>query len=254
MKRLKILITNDDGIGSLGIIELARVLSADHDVTVVAPESERSAFSHAISIHKHVKCKKAEDFPIEVPAFTVDGTPADCVKFAALHISRKFDLVVSGINRGPNIGSDIMYSGTVSAAKEGAYMGMRSIAVSQLKYFTEEIEPYVLTAQFIGGNLERIYALCPDTKCILNINHPGHKDVRGVRLTAAGVQVYDDNYVFDPDKDGYMLTGRPIPDSHNPEDCDVVWSRKDYITITPLTMNLTDTDALKAIRKVNPFE
>ena len=127
---MRILVANDDGIESEGIKTLAKVLSKRHKVTIVAPDGNRSAFSHSLTISKNLifkEVKVSDDFD----AYTVSGTPADCVKFALHYFTdEKFDMVCSGINMGNNLGSDIMYSGTVAAAVEANFLGLKSIAFS----------------------------------------------------------------------------------------------------------------------------
>ena len=128
---LKVLISNDDGIHATGIQTLAAKLSQHHEVYVVAPDRERSAMGHALTLHKPIRVEEVEmKFPVK-QAFSTSGTPSDCVKLAlnAL-LDVEIDVVVSGINHGPNLGSDVIYSGTVSAALEGAIHGIPSIAVS----------------------------------------------------------------------------------------------------------------------------
>ena len=130
---MNILVCNDDGIEAQGIRILAEVLSRKHSVTVAAPDIEKSGVSHSLTFYTHISYEKV-DFYGGLPAYKIYGTPADCVKFAVGNIMKfKPDIVVSGINRGPNIGTDIMYSGTVAAAFEAAYLGFRAIAVSVRK-------------------------------------------------------------------------------------------------------------------------
>ena len=123
---MRLLLTNDDGINADGLRILAERLSLDHEVWIVAPESERSACSMSISIRKAVRAKR-----LSGREFSVDGTPVDCVLTGLLTlIGRDVDAVISGVNRGPNLGTDILYSGTVAAARQGALMGKPSFAVS----------------------------------------------------------------------------------------------------------------------------
>ena len=128
---MNILISNDDGINSLGLITLAQTISEIANVTVVAPDRERSATAHAITMHKPLRVEKVEISGCKVLAYKVNGTPSDCVKLAleAL-LDETPDLVLSGINRGPNLGTDVIYSGTVSAALEAALLGIPGIALS----------------------------------------------------------------------------------------------------------------------------
>ena len=127
---MKILLVNDDGIDAVGLKTLAETLSGEHELYIVAPEAERSAFSHSVTIFRDIRYIKTAHETIE--SYSISGTPADCVKFTIIHLFKdaKPDLVLSGINSGPNLGSDIMYSGTVAAASEAVFLGIPAVAVS----------------------------------------------------------------------------------------------------------------------------
>ena len=131
--KMNILVCNDDGIFSEGIIALATILKSKHNLTVIAPEGNRSGFSRSVSFHKDVVIKPVSLID-GVKAYSVSGTPADCVKFALTAMSEKFDLVVAGINRGPNLGSDIFYSGTVNACFEANVENIPAIAFSNVGF------------------------------------------------------------------------------------------------------------------------
>ncbi|MDY5355805.1 MAG: 5'/3'-nucleotidase SurE, partial [Eubacteriales bacterium] len=138
---MKILLTNDDGIGARGIRVLCDFAETLGEVTVVAPKTEQSAKSHGINIHSEMEIKEV-DFPGAVRAFAVDSTPADCVRFALLGLGEKFDLVLSGINCGLNIGTDIVYSGTVGAIFEAAAEGVPAVAVSTQSDYLDGVESH----------------------------------------------------------------------------------------------------------------
>ena len=147
---MRVLIVNDDGIDSVGIRVLADVFRRDNEVMVVAPMNQRSGFSHSITIGSEIDYVKAER---EYTAYAISGTPADCTKIGVLYFNdgAPFELVLSGINNGSNLGTDILYSGTVAAATEGATHGIPSIAISLEKWDCAE-SVYVEAAEFVKKN------------------------------------------------------------------------------------------------------
>lgn len=185
---MKILLTNDDGITAEGMRHLVKWAKTKGEVTVFAPKVEQSAKSHSIEIHKSYECKKVDLFD-GVEAYSIDSTPADCVRIAALGMKRKFDLVISGINRGFNLGGDIRYSGTVGACFEGAKLGFKTLAIStDIRSFDNAVR-----------NLDRVY----DTICqlemfkmtdIINVNIPS--EGTDIRITKTGPAIYGDDFVF----------------------------------------------------------
>ncbi len=239
---MRILVTNDDGIESEGLKTLADVLSKiGHNVTVVAPNGNRSAFSHSLSICKNLIFKPYDLFD-KYSAYTLSGTPADCVKFACHYFSEKpFDMVCSGINLGNNLGSDTCYSGTVSAGLEGNFFGIKSIAFSNVSHHPENLS---LNAEFIEEYFDRLTALS-NGAYTLNVNMPDGKE-NGVKITKLGRQLYSDEY--QKNEDGtFILTGYPLKHEQD-EDCDVEWARKGFVTITPISYDRT---AHEAIGKLN---
>ena len=234
---MNILLVNDDGIACEGILSLVRALSPQHNLTVVSPESERSGFSHSLTIHTPVTVEKRRlaEFP-QVAAYAVSGTPADCVKLGVRVLcGQKPDLLISGINNGENIGTDIAYSGTCNAALEGAMLGVRSIAIS-LEYAGHAMH-YAPCAEFMAGFLEGIGDAAWLVRGILNINYPDAdtKKVRGVRLATISDLDYDEGYTLQSEADGkavYQLYGRlrATQDAGSDE----YLLREGYITITPI--------------------
>lgn len=239
--RKRILISNDDGIDSPGIIELAKIFSAYHDVMVVAPDGNRSSISHAISPFKNVKLKKITGY--EFPAYSLSGTPADCVKFAHLFFDDfKPDIVLSGINKGHNIGTDTNYSGTLSVALEGAFFDCVSMAFSA---FSLEESDFNLLAQYSLKIFDQLLKISTAGD-VWNVNFPpDYENIKGVKITSLGKQMYTDRYEK-VGEDEYKLVGELI-DCDNPEDCDVEWQKKGYITITPVSYDRTDRIKLKSI-------
>lgn len=245
--------TNDDGILAKGLYHLAKGLAQEHEVFIVAPDRQRSACGHSLTIHTPIKYNQINLIP-GIESYKTDGTPADCVKFGLAQLYKgKPDLIISGLNYGPNLGTDVCYSGTVSAAFEGKILGVKSIAVSITEH--EPDEKIVLQAvEFIKQNLEKFYNLETPEKTILNINYPHTTQVQGVKLASMGYNEYDDEYIKGTAVNMYWLKGKPIKHHKNSPDSDVELSRQGYITITPISFDLTDNDFLNKLKKEGVFD
>ena len=242
---MNILICNDDGISSEGIKALAGKLSEKHNILVVAPDGNRSGFSHSLTFDKPLVLK--EYFIDErYKSYSFSGTPVDCIKFATDKFSAFCpDLVLSGINNGSNIGTDVLYSGTVSAASEANVLGYKSMAFSLVERNAKDFKK---AAIYCAEIVEKYYSML-DTSFVLNINLPfaDTEKINGFRFTPLGVQIYTDTYVLGDDGK-YTLVGDPIAHNKNKEDCDVEWIRKGYATATPVLINITDFDVLKRFK------
>lgn len=252
---MRILVTNDDGIMAPGLRELARQMSRLGEVTVVAPSVEKSAIGHGITIWDPIRLKKVA-FPGVREAFSVDGTPADCVKLGIQELlGGSCDLVVSGINNGPNLGTDVLYSGTVSAAIEGAVLRIPSIALSLASHVTDDYTvagkvALVLGRALVGKNNKEV--LFPDT--LLNVNIPpvgSYEELHGFRVTRLGVREY--NNVFDKRSDPrgnvyYWLCGEVVPHGREEPDLDVVAVEDNYVSVTPLHFDLTDYRIMQRLK------
>ena len=257
---MKLLISNDDGISALGIRTLANCLAqAGHDVAVVCPDRERSATGHGLTLHQPIRAEIVESlFHPTVKAWACDGTPSDCVKLALWALlDSPPDLVLSGINQGANLGTEILYSGTVSAAMEGLIEGIPSIALSLTSHQSKDFQP---AAKFAKILVEQLTLKPLPELMLLNVNVPAVKweEIAGVTLTRQGVRRYVD--VFDKRVDPrgktyYWLTGEVIEEvepleglnlPHNvPLDVHVI--RKNFISITPLQYNLTYAAGLEQL-------
>lgn len=237
---MNLLICNDDGIKSQGILTLAATLAKKYNITVIAPSNNRSATGHAITIDRPLKLKKTKHLT-GIETYSLSGTPADCVKFAVNNFNRKFDAVVSGINQGSNLGTDILYSGTVSAALEGVFFDIPSIAVSLTSHRNKD---FSVAADFVLKNLECLVKSCSG-EFVWNINVPAlpKNRIQGVKYTKMGYQVYSDNYKK-MRRNSYLLTGEAIMHDKNDADCDVEWNFKNYITVTPISFNKTEYTVL----------
>lgn len=249
---LKILISNDDGIYSKGLYELAKEISRLGKVTVVAPDKEQSATGHAITMHQPLRCKKIKLFDLDIDAWRVTGTPADCIKIGVeTLLPERPDLIISGINNGENLGTDVIYSGTVSAAIEGSIFNIPSIAVSVA--LAPPAEPdFKLAALLAAEVIEQILEHEDSRDMLLNINIPSTKSIdelKGVKIAKLGVKKYRNNFEERKDPRGnsyYWLAGELIEESVK-EDTDIAAVRKSFISITPLKVDLTGYEKMKAI-------
>ena len=231
---MRILITNDDGINAPGIRMLAEWAKTIGEVTVVAPKVEQSGMSHAIQFVEPIEIKQV---PLMdgVEAWSMDSTPADCVRFGVLGLERRYDLILSGINRGVNVGVDLVYSGTVAAIFEAARLGHRGIAFST----------FPDSQEFASQYFESVYKFITDRdlfnkNLIYNVNIPD--EVKGMHLTYQGSQYFSD--VFKKSEgDMYIQVGHRIEDVC-PDDVkrDTVAIHKGYISITPLLSSRTNME------------
>ncbi len=228
---MKILITNDDGINAPGIRLLAQWAKKLGEVTVVAPKVEQSAMSHAIDFVNPQEIKRVE-FIDGVTAYSMSSTPADCVRFGVLGLQDKFDLVLSGINYGVNVGQDIVYSGTVAAVFEAARLGIKGIAFSTFPHSQKEAAQYFDMAYdfIVSQNLF-------DETLIYNVNIPDK--VSDIRITRQGSHYFSDGFVHD-EGDMYHQEGEPVPDvCPNDLNRDTVAILNQTISVTPLIATRT---------------
>lgn len=230
---MRILVANDDGIYSPGLATLANVARRYGDLRVVAPDVEQSSASHAITASKPLSYRRTKIMP-GVEAYRVNGTPADCVALGAYHWE-KVDVVLSGINLGPNLGNGLWHSGTLAAAKQAALLGMRGIAFST-PVTTDDpdlspLEPHVATV---------LDMLLPQTSLkLVNVNFPPKP--RGIRWTRQAVSQYDGKVVPGEDPMGrrhFWFTVVPL--ERPPEGTDLWAVNHGYISITPLRLDLTN--------------
>ncbi len=246
---MKILITNDDGIFAEGLCALYRSLSLDHEVVVVAPEAERSAVGHAITLSHPLRVKIVRRGK-EFWGYAVSGTPADCVKIAFYELVGPVDLVISGINRGANVGINVLYSGTVSAATEAAILGIPALAVSLAAYQNED---YCFAAYFIASLIEDIFDWPLPKPFCLNINIPqlpAHL-IQGVKFTRQGTYKLKERFEKRIDPHGniyYWQCGEEFLEEDPATD--VVAIKQGFISITPLHHDLTDYKNLSFLKNI----
>ena len=247
---MNILLTNDDGIRAPGLAALAEAMAQFGELTVCAPESEQSAVSRALTMSRPLRLEKAEVPGLACPCWAVDGTPTDCVKLAVNRLfDRKPDLVVSGINRGPNLGTDVLFSGTVSAAMEGAMQGVPAIAVS---LGWGETWDFDTAAKWAGVAVGMALKCRMPFGTVININIPNCAP-KGIRVARLGVLDYGESYIEREDPRGrkyYWLAGEKAPAPEDSESDDA-WSERGYITVTPLKFDITEASMLEGLRRIN---
>ena len=250
---MKLLLTNDDGIQAPGLLTLARVLSAQFEIYVAAPDRERSGAGHSISVFEPIKVMKA-DIPSAISAWRVSGTPADCVKLALEElIGTDIDFVIAGINHGPNLGTDVYYSGTFAAAAEGVILGCPAIAVS-LNSYRPQLSDFEYPAHFILEFLKKIGTQGLEAHTLLNINAPpgDRESCQGQMVTKLGKRKYSNTFEArkDPRGQTYYWLGGKLRHFEQEQDSDVYAVQANYISITPIRLDITDYKSMEKYRKM----
>jgi 5'-nucleotidase len=249
MKKPKeiILISNDDGIRSGGIKSLVRALRTLGEVYVVAPDRERSAASHSLTLHRPLRAEK-----VGPRQYAVDGTPTDCITLAVGGIlPGRPSIVVSGINKGWNLGEDISYSGTVSAAMEGTLLGIPSVAISLV---AREKFDFKVAADFAIRLVRRILKKGLPKDTLLNVNvpqMPPSKKIKGYMFTRQGKRFFDDVVVekVDPRGKKYYWIGGDMVKWEGGRDTDFYAISKGYISITPVHLDMTNYSSMRELKK-----
>lgn len=257
---MRILLTNDDGVFAPGIAGLANSLrSKGHDLLICAPDRERSSVGHAITLSRPLRVWPVDAGPYEFASgiYACDGTPSDCVALGLEIFEEKGyeqrEIVLSGINRGPNLGDDLTYSGTVSAAMEGVLLGLPAVAIS-LVITSRNEEHYYETASMTMAELLQSGSVSPQTLSpgvLLNINVPNipFQDLKGIRVTRKGARIYEDKIHRLKDPKGnayYWIAGNPEDDLVEGTD---VWAvAHGYVSITPVHMDLTHYPSLERLK------
>ncbi|MEW5945248.1 MAG: 5'/3'-nucleotidase SurE [bacterium] len=253
---MKILLTNDDGYRAEGIRELARALAPRAEVVIVAPERQRSAASHAVTLHKPLRLNRArESEEKNVAVWYSNGTPTDCTMLGLFEVAPDAGLVISGINSGPNLGEDVLYSGTVAGAMEAALLGKPAIAVSLSRYNVGE---YGLARAFMAGLAPQIAESGLPGSAILNINVPpvAGDQYRGFRVTALGTRTYRDVLDKRTDPRGqsyYWITGTLVPGETKNSGTDYRAVSEGLVSITPINLDMTHTGLLESLRIKDPL-
>ena len=238
---MRILVTNDDGVGAAQLIPLIRWCRKIGDVTVFVPKHEQSGKSHSFEIQEPFEVKQVQ-LAEDITVWTVDSTPADCVRIAVLGMKMEFDLVISGINRGFNLGLDTMYSGTVGAASEAVALGMKAIALSTPpKYYEKAV-----------AHLDRVFDFVQrhsllDVNPFYNVNIP--ENPTGIKITRQGGPYYSDLFPYIGDN-LYKPQGYPVWKDSGNETLDTDATFHGYITITPMTIDKTNHEVYETLKNL----
>lgn len=250
---MNILITNDDGIQADGIIDLAKAIKEIANVYVVAPDTQRSATGHAITIHNPIMIKE-EYIDDNIKAYSISGTPADCVKLGIESIFKdvNIDLVLSGINNGANLGTDVIYSGTVSAAIEGLIQNKPAIAISY-DSFKVSNEEYITASKHVVNlvnNIKNNMHIFDD--CILNVNIPD-RDIKGFKITKLGIRKYENDIEERQSPHGkrYVWIGGKIKEIIQEENSDISAIENGYISITPINIDMTNMNKIEILKNID---
>lgn len=246
-----ILVTNDDGVYSPGIQILARRLRDLDRVVIVAPDRERSAAGHSMTLHRPLLIEQ-----IKEDVYSVNGTPTDCVNIAIKGLLMETPrLVVSGINKGPNLGDDVTYSGTVAGAMEARILGVPSFAVSLV---ARQDFRFAEAADVSFGIASLIFEYGLSRETLLNVNVPNLplSEIRGTLITRLGKRIYHQMTVerVDPRGKKYYWIGGGEPDWEKEEGTDLDAVDRGYVSITPLHLDLTDYGAFERLRPMESLE
>ena len=254
---MNILVANDDGINAEGIKYLNSALSQVANTHICAPSTEKSACGHGITIHDTIKVEEVEYENAKL-AFSIDGTPADCVKIGLELLKEKgveIDMVFSGINMGGNMGTDVLYSGTVSAAIEGAMCGKPSVAVS----INSKAPKHYQAAMKLAQKVAKLNNKDLDKEIIININTPDlpSEEIQGVKVVGLGIREYEEWFKVIDKNDGhdhYQYSGRPVfREDYGSDTNDIGAHQAAYATVTPLHYDLTNYELLKKLQDSGIF-
>ena len=243
---MKILITNDDGINARGMIPFVKWAKQYGDVTVYAPKVEQSGKSHGIEIHKPFSVEEVE-LVEGVHAYAVDSTPADCIRFAVLGKKEHYDIIFSGVNRGFNIGHDIVYSGTMNAASEAAYLGLKAVA------FSTDVENYDLHFDEIVAHLDEIWHYFEKNRLmekhsLYNVNIP--ENAKDMLITSQGGMYYSDD--FDTlENNMYKAHGKCVYEYDTDLALDTNCVMNNHISITPISIDRTHRELFNELLNTN---
>ncbi len=240
---MHILVTNDDGVHAPGLLALAQEMRKLGQVTVMAPDHNWSASGHTKTMHKPLRVKQTT-LADGTEALTTDGAPTDCVALALLGIVKDVDMVVSGINPHANIGDDVTYSGTVTAALEAAIAGLPGIAVSVHTTSAFQGERDYTSSAIAGRRVAELVMqnrLPPRTALSVNVPHLPYDQIKGYQITHQGIRIYKDALVTQIDPKGmpFYWIGEEYPSAHLDEGSDYHAIEHGYISVTPLQLDLT---------------
>ncbi len=249
---MAILLVNDDGIYSPGLLALYRKFRNEYDVIIVAPDREQSSVGHAITLSDPVRIHEVVQDG-KFFGYAVSGTPADCVKLAVrVILKRPPNLIISGINQGANVGASLIYSGTVSAATEGTMLSIPSIAVS-LDTRRPDAD-FSVAAEFTLEIAKKVLKFGLPAGVSLNINIPAlpREKIKGIRITRQAITYFDDFFErrIDPQGRTYYWMSGTMVEIDRGEDSDLMALKEGYISITPIKYNLTAMEYFDSLRKL----
>lgn len=242
----RILCTNDDGIHAPGLALLADVAGDIGSVTVVAPDRQQSATSHSLTLHRPLRVTE-----VEPRRHVIDGTPTDCVLIAVNQIlEANPDFVLSGVNHGPNMGEDVLYSGTVAAAMEGTILGIPAIAISWVGDAAGDLSDYAPPLRLMLEDILARDDFPPETFFNVNIPDLPASEIRGTRVTTLGRRVYSDSLIRREDPAGkeYFWIGGGVSSWSGSEESDFRAVDAGYISITPMHLDLTNHRLIQELR------
>ena len=247
---MKIILSNDDGIYCEGLLVLAETLAGENEVTIIAPERERSAISHAITLREPIILNKKELLP-NVKAYAATGTPADCMKIALLSFCDQPDCVLIGLNPGSNLSTDIIYSGTVAAASEANMLSVPAFAFS-MDDSKDGKFCFETGAKAAKEMLSKIDLRSAPKGVILNVNIPNvpFEEIRGYKLTTLGKTKFHERYLHRTDPGGndyFWISGVLLPDDEDPKS-DYLTIKQNFISVTPLNSNFTSAPNVEEVK------
>lgn len=246
---MRILVTNDDGIDAKGINLLANSLQENHEVIMVAPDRQRSASSHSITLTTPLIIKEVKVKNLGCKCYSVSGTPADCTKIGIEKlVNGDIDLVISGINDGFNLGTDVLYSGTVSAAIEASIMKIPSIAVS----CDGSDESFQIGIEYVNKLIESISLDQFNEDVVLNVNIPpvDKEKIKGIKVCKIGERKYKNVFIeIESSSEHTSFSVKGTPEDSEEIDTDVACIKEGYITLTPLHYDLTNFKILDKVSK-----
>lgn len=250
---MKILISNDDGINARGIEALRKAMEELGQVVVVAPDRPKSASGHGITTHKPLRVEEISYEGSSTKGYSVNGTPSDCVKLALQGLLTELpQIVVSGINFGPNLGTDVLYSGTVSAALEAVINGVSAVAISLASHDEED---YSLAAKAAKMVVTEVLKRGIPDETLLNVNVPPilESELKGIAITKLGKRIYENTFEkrFDPRGKVYYWMGGDIVDLPGDSDTDINAVKSKKISITPIVFDVTNYKIMDSLSKWN---
>lgn len=245
---MKLLLSNDDGVYAEGIAALATALMDEHELYISAPDRQRSAVSRSMTLFSPLRARETTLPGVRAKAFAVSGTPVDCVRLGLGNLCPAPDVVVSGVNHGPNLGTDVLYSGTVAAAHEAALLGYQAIAVSDCAHNPKHLD----TAAKVAAACVRYISAHPlPFGCVLNVNVPDvpYGELKGFKKARTCIERYGLKFVerLDPMGVPYYWPPRDRTTDVCGQDVDERWTDAGYVSLTPLMFDLTAYSLMDAI-------